>query len=199
MAASWSGTAKWRLTASSSDFWADDCMGLVTAMLCSYGARFCLVSTISPQTPESHGLAGRTGVSLARNIARLASYLVTNEKRFMPTFEIFSREPDIRSFRSGEPIFKEGDPGDCLFVIIEGTVEIHANGAVVDRLGAGGIFGEMGLIDSRPRSAAAIATNDCKLAAIGEKRFLRLVEQTPRFALQIMRVMSERLRRNSGH
>ena len=117
----------------------------------------------------------------------------------MPTFDIFSREPDIRSFNSGDPIFREGDPGDCMFVVIEGTVEIRANGVVIDRLSPGGIFGEMGLIDSRPRSAAAMAATDCKLAAIGEKRFLRLVEQTPSFALQIMRVISERLRRNSGH
>jgi CRP/FNR family cyclic AMP-dependent transcriptional regulator len=117
----------------------------------------------------------------------------------MPSFEIFSREPDVRSFGSGAPIFREGDPGDCMFVILEGTVEIHSNGAVVDRLGAGEIFGEMALIDSRPRSAAAIAATECKLAAIGEKRFLRLIEQTPKFALQIMRVMTERLRRSSGH
>jgi len=117
----------------------------------------------------------------------------------MPTFEIFSREPDVRSFRAGDPIFKEGDPGDCMFVIVEGEVEIQVNGIVLERLGAGGVFGEMALIDSRPRSAAAIAATDCKLAAIGEKRFLRLIEQTPKFALQIMRVMTERLRRISGH
>ncbi len=117
----------------------------------------------------------------------------------MPSFEIFSREPDVRSFNSGDPIFKEGDLGDCMFVILEGTVEIHASGAVVDRLGPGELFGEMALIDSRPRSAAALAATDCKLAAIGEKRFLRLIEQTPKFALQIMRVMTERLRRSSPH
>ena len=117
----------------------------------------------------------------------------------MPSFEIFSREPDLRSFSSGDFIFRDGDAGDCMFVVVEGTVEIHSNGGVVDRLGAGDIFGEMALIDSRPRSAAALAATDCKLAAIGEKRFLRLVEQTPKFALQIMRVMTERLRRPSRH
>ena len=65
----------------------------------------------------------------------------------------------------------------------------------MDRLKAGSIFGEMALIDAEPRSGTAIAATDCKLAAIGEKRFLRLIEQTPRFALQIMRVITERLRR----
>ena len=117
----------------------------------------------------------------------------------MTSFDLFSREPDVRSCSSGNPIFRKGDPGDCMFVIVEGAVEIHFDGAVVDRLGAGEIFGEMALIDSEPRSATAIAAADCPLAAIGEKRFLRLIEQTPKFALQIMRVMTERLRRRSGH
>lgn len=113
----------------------------------------------------------------------------------MPNFEIFSREPDIRAFRSGEPIFREGDPGDCMFVIVEGAVDIQVHGAVVDHLTAGSVFGEMALIDSLPRSGTALAATDCKLAAISEKRFLRLIEQTPRFALQIMRAITERLRR----
>lgn len=114
----------------------------------------------------------------------------------MPTFEIFSREPDLRTFKAGDTIFSAGDRGDCMFVVIEGDVDIRVNGAVVDRLKSGSIFGEMALIDAEPRSGTAIAATDCKLAAIGEKRFLRLIEQTPRFALQIMRVVTERLRRH---
>jgi CRP/FNR family cyclic AMP-dependent transcriptional regulator len=117
----------------------------------------------------------------------------------MPSFEIFSREPDLRGFRTGDTIFRAGDRGDCMFVVVEGDVEIHVNGVVVERLQAGSIFGEMALIDAEPRSGTAIAATDCKLAAIGEKRFLRLIEQTPRFALQIMRVVTERLRRRVPH
>lgn len=98
----------------------------------------------------------------------------------MPTFEIFSREPDLRSFGSGEAIFRAGEPGDCMFVIVEGDVDIHVNGKVVERLNAGSIFGELALIDREPRSGTAIAATDCRLAAISEKRFLRLIEQTPR-------------------
>jgi CRP-like cAMP-binding protein len=117
----------------------------------------------------------------------------------MPGFEIFSREPDLRSFKSGDTIFSAGQPGDCMFAIVEGDVEIHVNGVIVNRLKAGSVFGEMAIIDAEPRSGTAIAATDCKLAAIGEKRFLRLIEQTPRFALQIMRVITERLRRQGPH
>ena len=113
----------------------------------------------------------------------------------MQNFEIFSREPDIRAFRAGEAIFRGGDPGDCMFVLVEGEVDIQVGGTVVDHLMPGSVFGEMALIDGLPRSGTALASTDCKLAAISEKRFLRLIEQTPRFALQIMRVITERLRR----
>lgn len=125
--------------------------------------------------------------------------LATRALAHMPTFEIFSREADLRTFRAGEPIFREGDRGDCMFVIVEGDVDIHVKGAMVDHLTAGSLFGEMALIDAEPRSGTAVAATDCKLAAISEKRFLRLVEQTPQFALQIMRVVTERLRRHGPH
>jgi CRP-like cAMP-binding protein len=116
----------------------------------------------------------------------------------MPTFPILRHEPDIRSFKQGETIFKEGDAADCMFAVIEGTVEIYLRGAVVEAVAPGGVFGEMALIDRQPRSATAVAATDTGIAAISEKRFLRLVELTPRFALQMMQVITERLRRNNS-
>jgi len=115
----------------------------------------------------------------------------------MPTFDILRHEADIRSFKQGETIFNDGDPGDCMFVVVEGAVEIQLAGTVVERLDPGGLFGEMALIDGQARSATAVAAADCNLAAINEKRFLRLVEITPRFALQVMQVITERLRRKT--
>lgn len=112
----------------------------------------------------------------------------------MPTFDILRNESDVRSFRSGETIFKEGDAGTCLFAVVDGAVDIVLRGAVVERVEAGGVFGEMALIDHKPRSATARAAVDCRVAAVDEKRFLRLVEMTPRFALQIMQLITERLR-----
>lgn len=116
----------------------------------------------------------------------------------MSTLDALRREPDLRSYPQGALIFKEGDPGDCLFAVVEGMVEIRLHGNAVEQVAAGGVFGEMALIDGQPRSASAIAVTDCQLAVIPEKRFLRLVEQTPRFALEIMRVVTERLRRRAG-
>jgi len=57
------------------------------------------------------------------------------------------------------------------------------------------VFGEMALIDGLQRSATARAASDCRLAVIDKKRFLRLVELTPYFALHMMQVITARLRR----
>ena len=116
----------------------------------------------------------------------------------MQTFALLRHERDVRSFKQGETIFNEGASGNCMFAVLEGTVAIELGGAVVEHVAQGGVFGEMALIDGQPRSATAVAAADCKLAAIDEKRFLRLVEQTPRFALQMMQLITERLRRNSA-
>ena len=62
-------------------------------------------------------------------------------------------------------------------------------------IGPGGIFGELALIDASPRSATATATSDCDLVALDERAFLFHVSQTPFFALSVLRVLADRLRR----
>jgi CRP-like cAMP-binding protein len=57
------------------------------------------------------------------------------------------------------------------------------------------VFGEMALIDDAPRTASAVAKSDCRVLRIDARRFQSLVQKTPDFALQIMAVMAERLRR----
>ena len=117
----------------------------------------------------------------------------------MTSLDILRREPDLRSYQRGDVIFKAGDPGDSMFAVVDGMVEIRIHDATVETIAAGGVFGEMGLIDGLPRSADAVAASDCNLAVISEKRFLRLVEMMPQFALQMMRVITQRLRRHGPH
>ncbi len=100
-----------------------------------------------------------------------------------------------QSFRQGQTIFQEGDPGDRLYIVAEGQVDIVTDGQLLETVNSGGILGEMALIDDKPRSATAIARTDCMLAPVSRQHFLTLVERTPLFALQVMRVMAERLRR----
>lgn len=65
----------------------------------------------------------------------------------------------------------------------------------LDSLGPGGVFGEMALIDKSPRTATVRARSDCRVVPIDEARFMNHVHRTPFFAIQVMRIMNERLRR----
>jgi CRP-like cAMP-binding protein len=113
----------------------------------------------------------------------------------MSGMELFRREENAIQFQEGTTIFSEGDTGDHMYVVVEGEVELFVRGTKVERLEPGGIFGEMALLGHEPRSATAVAGPGCKIAPIDEKRFLFLVQQTPYFAIQLMRVLADRLRR----
>ena len=113
----------------------------------------------------------------------------------MPPFAYFAHERDIRVFKAGDVIFSDGDPGDHMFAVLEGDVEIRKGERVLERLTVGGIFGELALIDRTARSATAVAVRDCRLAAVGQQRFAALVQQMPYFALDLMKILADRLRR----
>ncbi|WP_204376652.1 cyclic nucleotide-binding domain-containing protein [Methyloceanibacter marginalis] len=104
----------------------------------------------------------------------------------------------LANFASGEVIFAEGCEGDFMYVVRSGEVEIERNGKVIETLSAGGIFGEMALIDGSARSATARAKTDAECAPINEKSFLFLVHETPFFAIAVMRTLAERLRRSAS-
>ena len=82
-----------------------------------------------------------------------------------------------------------------MFFLTEGTVELTAGGRLLETVWPGDVFGEMALIDHAPRTATVTAKTDCRLVPIDEPRFLNHVHRTPFFALQVMRIMNERLRR----
>ena len=113
----------------------------------------------------------------------------------MTTIDMFRHSTDCVSFTAGQVIFRKDDPGLVMYAVTEGEVEIISTGKVILSIGPGGIFGEMALIDEAPRSATAVAKTPCKLVPIDKKRFTFLVQQTPFFALSVMRIMSERLRK----
>jgi CRP/FNR family transcriptional regulator, cyclic AMP receptor protein len=113
----------------------------------------------------------------------------------MATLDLFRHADDAESYAAGQYIFAKGDPGEIMYAVVEGEIQILVDGQVIDRVGPGGIFGEMALIDNSPRSGSAMAAVDSKLVPISKKRFLFLVQQTPFFSLDVMSIMAERLRR----
>jgi CRP-like cAMP-binding protein len=111
------------------------------------------------------------------------------------SINLFRSSTDFLTFTPGQIVFKAGDPGDVMYSVIEGEVEIVINDQVVDTTGPGGIIGEMAIVDSSPRSATVRAKTDCKLVPINLKRFEFLVQEAPGFAVKVMRIMAERIRR----
>ena len=87
----------------------------------------------------------------------------------------------------------KGDPATELYVVQSGRVGIQLGNRLLDTLDANSIFGEMALIDGAPRSANAIAATDVALVPVSEKQFLLLINRTPFFALEVMRVLARRL------
>jgi CRP-like cAMP-binding protein len=113
----------------------------------------------------------------------------------VPKIKLLAGGDEVESYAAGQVIFQEGTVGECMYCVKAGLVEIVAGGRVLETLEPGHVFGEMALVDDQPRSATARAKTDCQVVPIDEKQFFFLVQQTPNFALQLMKVLSERLRR----
>ena len=81
-----------------------------------------------------------------------------------------------------------------MFIVQEGEVDIKIGDKIVETVNVDEFFGEMALIDGGIRSATAIAKTDCSLVPINEKQFLFMVQETPFFAIIVMRTLTARLR-----
>jgi CRP-like cAMP-binding protein len=91
-------------------------------------------------------------------------------------------------------IVSEGEAAKEMFVVRSGRVSIRVHGETIEEVGPGGMFGEMALIDHSPRSATSVAEEDTVVVPITERLFVVLVQDTPFFALDVMRVLVERIR-----
>ncbi|WP_071189825.1 cyclic nucleotide-binding domain-containing protein [Trichormus sp. NMC-1] len=111
------------------------------------------------------------------------------------TITIFQKQPNPKEFSSGEAIFEEGQAGGYMYGILHGDVEILVNGKAVETISAGEVFGTGVLVGIKHRTYTAKAKTDCKLAFLNEQGFLFAVQETPMFAIQVMKSYSERLSR----
>jgi CRP-like cAMP-binding protein len=102
---------------------------------------------------------------------------------------------ETRTVRASQTLFREGEPGDAMYVVVEGELEITIRGITLERVGPGGIVGEMALVDASPRTATVSATTDSKVVEVPTRTFEALVQQKPAFARHIVSVVAERLRK----
>jgi len=94
----------------------------------------------------------------------------------------------------GKVIMKAGDTGVFMYIVQEGNVAITMQDKVVERIGPGGVFGEMAMVDNASRAANAIAQNACTLMMVKRDDFLALVKAKPEFGASILRTIAERIR-----
>ena len=102
----------------------------------------------------------------------------------------------------GHTLFKEGDEGDRLYVVLEGklklgTTSIDGRENLLSILGPGEMFGELSLFDPEPRTTTATAVTDAKLLALAHDQVIGLVTRHPQASLELLRRLAQRLRKSN--
>ena len=105
-----------------------------------------------------------------------------------------AREIEPLSSSAGKVIMNAGATGIFMYIVQEGRVAISINDKVIERIGAGGVFGEMAMVDNSSRSASAVAEADSTLLMIKRDDFLALIKSKPEFGASILRTIAERIR-----
>ncbi len=97
-------------------------------------------------------------------------------------------------FEEGAPILHEGDDGDCLYLVVEGSVSVLFQGRIVAQLGPKECVGEMSLLDAEPRSASVVAAQPTLCLRLDREPFYELLAEHPELARGLISVLSRRLR-----
>ncbi|MGH2901853.1 MAG: Crp/Fnr family transcriptional regulator, partial [Solirubrobacteraceae bacterium] len=102
-----------------------------------------------------------------------------------------------RDFAAGAVLFEEGQPGDDMYIVVSGEIEIRRQVGESERvlavLPAGEFFGEMAILNSRPRSATAVVRSDARLLVIDGTTFEAMLRARPEIALRMIRALATRL------
>ena len=106
---------------------------------------------------------------------------------------LFDNAEEAIAIEAGTTLFEADSSADLLYVLVAGEVTIVRDDCEIATVGAGGLVGEMAIVENRPHYASAIAKTDCKLVPVDRDRFRFLIEQTPNFAFTVMEIMAERL------
>ena len=157
------------------------------------------------KTPEfALMLMSSMGARLRQSIAKLAASPATvdaapvdrsnviDKKMLGELARELSGQPPI-TYGPGKTIVAAGAVGASMYVVMDGHVAISIGNRVVERVGQGGIFGEMALVDRSARAATAVAESDCALITIGRNEFISLVKAKPVFGALLLKALAERM------
>jgi trk system potassium uptake protein TrkA len=112
---------------------------------------------------------------------------------------VVARGAEFLQRPAGSEIFKKGDAGEGFFVVLAGEVKMMSDGGqLVGTVGPGGFFGELALLTGEPRMATSVTTHACELAVVGRDDFRTVVMANPSVALEMSRILGQRLSRAQG-
>ncbi len=112
----------------------------------------------------------------------------------MKFLELFSDWGDTVDLAAGTVIFSEQAPADVMYVVLAGDVDLTLHGKPLDAEGAGGIIGEMAMLDSAMRSSTATARTAVRLARLDREQLRKIAGDDAEFSFHLMSVLANRLR-----
>lgn len=140
---------------------------------------------------------------LRQSLAKLAAAGVSGEgpvdrgaaldRKMLAELEKLLGEDTLTQLEPDKVIMSAGAVGAFMYVVIEGKVAIMVQDKVVERIGPGGIFGEMALVDRSARAASAVAETGGRLLGISRNNFLGLVQANPAFGASLLKSIAERM------
>ena len=101
---------------------------------------------------------------------------------------------DELTVAAGKVLCEEGDIGREFFVIVSGTAGVRRKGRKVAVLGPGDYFGELALLDRKPRSATVVSESELQILVLGQRQFNAILESMPSIARKLLSAMASRLR-----
>jgi serine/threonine protein phosphatase PrpC/CRP-like cAMP-binding protein len=130
-------------------------------------------------------------------LASLPLFSKLSERELLRVMQV----ADVYQYEKNEIVVREGEPGDRMFVILQGRVKVSQGRATLNELGPGDQLGEMGLIRSSPRSATVTATEPSELIALRREDFFEIIRTEPHVAVkllwQFLSVLADRLEQTS--
>ena len=105
-----------------------------------------------------------------------------------------ARVAEVETYPAGQLVFREGDMGDALYVVVRGKIGIERGGERLATLGPGEAFGEMAVLDEVPRSGSAVVEEETEVLRIGSEEFYEMLHEQVEIAEGVIRMLTRRLR-----
>jgi CRP-like cAMP-binding protein len=133
-------------------------------------------------------------VSSRRELAELLTEVGLFSRCTRRERQTIARHAQTASLPAGTDLIREGEPGDALFVILDGTASVQHDGEEIARVGPGSYFGELAILDGAPRSATVVAATEVEVAVLGIRMFRTLLREFPDLAEQLLVGLAGELR-----